>query len=311
MVSEPAADRQGSATTQPPGPLAFIYTPSPAATNPSPCAGRRRRARFLLLPGAELEACTAAAGPRSRSCPAGGGPLRPGGAAGRAVPCRAVPEGRSSGRQTKAGRGRQRGGAVTGRRRLRSQGRAAGRGPGWARAAPASFPSPPSPRPALPPPCPPNPGGFTWSSVKRISLSAALDAIALGFEVRTWPLPLPAGRGAREAGPGPALRAHRGRGERPALRQPDGGAREGPLPPPQRSWGARRGAALPAGPPCAPPPCRGARPWRRSAAAAAGAGAAAGTAAAAAAAPAAAADVAPFGCHPVAKAPLLCGSRST
>lgn len=51
--------------------------------------------------------------------------------------------------------------------------------------------------------------------------------------------------------------------------------------------GARCGA-VPAGPRCAPPPWRGARPWQRSAAAAA--------------APAAAADVAPFGCHPVAKA---------
>lgn len=68
--------------------------------------------------------------------------------------------------------------------------------------------------------------------MKRISLSAALDAIAPGFEVRTWALllplpPPPAGRGAREAGPGPGLRAHRGRGERSVLGQAGGGARGG------------------------------------------------------------------------------------
>lgn len=57
-----------------------------------------------------------------------------------ARPGQAPPEGRGrsageggSRAQTKAGRGRRRGGAVTGRRRLRSRGRAAGRGLGWAR----------------------------------------------------------------------------------------------------------------------------------------------------------------------------------
>lgn len=132
--------------------------------------------------------------------------------------------------------------------------------------------------------------------MKRISLSAALDAIALGFEVRTWTLlllpPPPAGRGAREAGPGPGLRAHRGRGERSVLRQA-GGRGRGRRRPPLLSWGSRRalgrGAVrCPPGGGALPPPWRSAGPWQHSAAAAA--------------APEAAADVAPFGCHPVAKA---------
>lgn len=180
------------------------------------------------------------------------------------------------------------------------------------------------------------PSPLTCSSVKRISLSAALDAITPGFEVRTWALllplpPPPAGRGATEAGPGTGLRAHRGRGERSVLRRAGGRARGGAPLTPLLSWGSRwavgRGAAR--SPRCgterrAP---RGADRRVRSGAEGRGAfpavrcprcaprpGAALGPGsarAAAAAAPAAAADVAPFGSHPVAKASLLCGSRST
>lgn len=177
-----------------------------------------------------------------------------------ARPGQAPPEGhgRSAGKggsraQTKAGRGRRRGGAVTGRRRLRSRGKSSGKrpgvgtgfrrspGPGWAgwasraerRAGGGGA------RRLLRPPRQERrrvglgrrPSPLTCSSVKRISLSAALDAISPGFEVRTWALlplpPPPAGRGAREAGPGPGLRAHRGRGERSALRQAGRGARGG------------------------------------------------------------------------------------
>lgn len=283
----------------------------PARKPPPPPLGRARDGQRV-----PLRAAGGARQPRGRGRAGGAARAGPEGRGGRS-------EGRREGasrQQTKAGRCRRRGGAVTGRRRLRSRGSAAGRGLGWARASSAP-PPPPRPGPAQrggrPAArraagrgrrgaaaassrrgarlgrCPP----LTCSSVKRISLSAALDAIALGFEVRTWTLPPPPpGRGAREAGPGPGLRAHRGRGERSALRQGDaGGAAAAPLP----LMGVAPGAGPRCGamPPCAPPPCRGARPWQRSAAAAA--------------APAAAADVAPFGCHPVAKAALLCGTRST
>lgn len=55
----------------------------------------------------------------------------------------------------------------------------------------------------------------TWRSVRRISRSAALDAIALGLALRTW-TPPPGGERGRVR-PGPALRAaHRGRGQRGA-----------------------------------------------------------------------------------------------
>lgn len=214
----------------------------------SRAGGRARAPAPVGAPGA---GSLGAGGRRSRRGRGGAGGAARAGPAGGTRPLgggRREPSADKSGSRPAAGWGRDRAaapplpGESSGKRPGVGRGFRRPPGPGWAgvgvprraagrgRRGAAAPPSSPPGREGRGAGLGRRPSPLTCSSVKRISLSAALDAISPGFEVRTWaPLlpPPPAGRGAREAGPGPGLRAHRGRGERSVLGQAGGGARGG------------------------------------------------------------------------------------